>query len=93
MRGRCAEHKHDERPSAARRGYDRTWMRIQAQFITEHPFCQGSLHVGQNIPGVLIDHIQPLVDGGTHDMSNLQTLCQSCHSKKTHLQNKNKHTG
>ena len=30
-----------------------------------------------------LDHIVPLVDGGTHDPSNLQTLCTPCHKKKT----------
>ena len=30
-----------------------------------------------------LDHIIPLVDGGTHDPSNLQTLCTPCHKKKT----------
>lgn len=30
-----------------------------------------------------LDHIVPLVDGGSHDPSNLQTLCTPCHKKKT----------
>lgn len=30
-----------------------------------------------------LDHIVPLVDGGTHDLDNLQTLCTPCHKKKT----------
>lgn len=32
-----------------------------------------------------MDHIVPLAQGGTNDTSNLQTLCRSCHSKKTVL--------
>lgn len=33
-----------------------------------------------------VDHIVPKVDGGTDDMENLQTLCRSCHSRKTALE-------
>jgi len=30
-----------------------------------------------------LDHKIPLVDGGTHELSNLQTLCVPCHRKKS----------
>jgi len=30
-----------------------------------------------------LDHIVPLVDGGSHDLDNLQTLCTPCHKAKT----------
>jgi len=29
-----------------------------------------------------IDHIVAFSDGGTHDASNIQTMCQSCNSRK-----------
>lgn len=29
------------------------------------------------------DHIVPLVEGGTHDMENLRTLCVPCHKVET----------
>lgn len=30
-----------------------------------------------------LDHIVPLVDGGGHDLDNMQTLCVPCHERKT----------
>ena len=30
-----------------------------------------------------LDHIVPLIDGGDHELSNLQTLCTPCHKRKT----------
>lgn len=32
-----------------------------------------------------VDHIVPLKDGGTNDMSNLRTLCLKCHTKYNRL--------
>lgn len=29
-----------------------------------------------------IDHVTPIKRGGTHDLDNLQVLCQSCNSRK-----------
>ncbi len=31
-----------------------------------------------------VDHIIPLAKGGTNDLSNFQTLCRRCNSKKKH---------
>lgn len=34
-------------------------------------------------PGWQNDHIVELVDGGTHTLDNMQTLCIPCHNKKS----------
>ena len=41
--------------------------------------------LGYKIRGSLweLDHVTPLIDGGSHELSNLQTLCTPCHLKKT----------
>jgi len=31
-----------------------------------------------------VDHIVALANGGTNDLSNFQTLCRSCNSRKQH---------
>ena len=37
-----------------------------------------------------LDHIVPLIQGGSHDPSNLQTLCVPCHRKKSGEENRNR---
>ena len=41
--------------------------------------------LGYKIRGSLweLDHVVPLIDGGSHELANLQTLCTPCHKKKT----------
>jgi hypothetical protein len=35
--------------------------------------------------GVDVDHSQARINGGSHDLSNVQTLCEACHGEKTVL--------
>lgn len=41
--------------------------------------------LGYKIRGSLweLDHVVPLIDGGSHELANLQSLCTPCHKKKT----------
>lgn len=49
------------------------------------PF-DSDVHKHQVMRSTLIaDHLTRKVDGGTHDKTNIQTLCQTCNSKKTAL--------
>ena len=85
----CAKHtkkeaKHYERygrdPQTKKR-YGRAWSRIRASYAREHPFCEMCLKEGIAVPVDEVHHIVPLAEGGTHDRSNLMSLCKSCHSK------------
>jgi len=70
----------DNRPSAARRGYDREWRTLRTRYLREHPDCE---LCGSN-DRVQVDHIVPLANGGARlDPNNLQTLCFTHHSQKT----------
>ncbi len=75
----------DDRPSAAARGY----------CTTEHAAWKKSVHArdawqcvtcGRVVTGrqAHADHIVPIAAGGArYDLSNGQTLCRPCHSRKT----------
>lgn len=71
------------RGTAAQRGYDARWRRIRAMHLRNHPLCVECLAAGRTTPANEVDHIIPLRNGGTHAPDNLQSLCKSCHSKKT----------
>lgn len=36
-----------------------------------------------SLPGTEVDHIVPLAEGGTHDLSNLALLCKEHHRAKS----------
>ena len=69
------------RGSPASRGYDSTWRRLSVQFRAANPICMRC----SEAPATLADHIVPIrVDPGRRlDVTNLQSLCDSCHKVKT----------
>ena len=72
-----------QRGTAAQRGYDARWRRIRAMYLRNNPLCVHCLANGHTTPATDVDHITPLAVGGTHAPDNLQSLCHSCHSRKT----------
>lgn len=56
---------------------ERGWPIRKSRPMTEAEFHE------RYLPGWAADHIVPLVDGGTFDIENLQTLCLACHKQKT----------
>ncbi len=73
--------KRDTRRPPQERGYDAHWRyRLQPAYLRAHPMCSAS---GCTQPATCVDHVRPLADGGTNDDENLQSLCHSCHSRKT----------
>lgn len=43
----------------------------------------GCAHCGDPSKDLCIDHVTPLIAGGTNDLDNLQLLCRPCNSKKS----------
>ena len=52
-------------------------------FERDNYHCQSCGQTGRKIE-LTIDHIIPLATGGSNDISNLQTLCRCCNTKKKH---------
>ena len=85
----CEEHQKQEnkryekyqRNPATKKRYGEQWRRIRKQYAQTHPFCEQCLKNGVIVPVEEVHHIKPLSEGGTHDTSNLISLCKHCHSK------------
>ena len=85
----CKDHQRKEnkryekydRDPVIRRRYGRAWKRIRDSYVKTHPFCEICFKNGVIVPVEEVHHKVPLADGGTHERSNLISLCKSCHSK------------
>ena len=80
----CEEHKSKrydtDRASAAKRGYDSRWQRYRKWFLGKNPLC---VECGRL--ATVVDHIEPHKGSRDKfwDISNHQSLCESCHNRKT----------
>ena len=69
------------------RGYDQherygsAWRRIRDRHLAGHPLCEQCKERGRYVLATLVHHIRPISEGGTHDESNLMSLCVSCHER------------
>ena len=78
------------RPSAARRGYDNRWQKLRLRKLATQPICENpAKRRGCTDLATEIDHIIPFQgreDPLRLDWGNLQSLCKSCHSSKTRIE-------
>lgn len=70
-----------QRNQDTKRMYKGKWQKIRARYVKEHPFCEICYAEGKLVPVEEVHHKVPLSRGGTHDTSNLISLCKSCHTK------------
>lgn len=91
----CEQHR---RSDVKRRTYDRTdtpwhrmyytkaWRTLRKAHLIAEPFCRECRRaVGRIVPATDVDHIVPHRGNWSLflDDSNLQSLCHTCHSRKT----------
>lgn len=61
---------------------DHHWVTvIRPQQMRDEPLCRHCAQRGIVTAGQCVDHIDN--DSGNNDPSNLQTLCNECHGRKT----------
>ena len=75
----------EEHAKAEARRYEKyqgkAWTAIRKAYRAEHPLCEVCLAAGRYTPAEAVHHIKPLSQGGTHDISNLKSVCRACHAR------------
>ena len=62
------------------------WSRIRRHVLARDGYA--CVQCGRRGVRLEMDHIVPLKDGGTDELSNLQSLCKApCHAAKTRAEN------
>lgn len=60
------------------------WRRLRDWKLSANPMCELCRRLGRLTPACEVDHILPINSGGAPlDQDNLQSLCKTCHSRKT----------
>ena len=71
-----------DRPSAAKRGYDRRWQRFRLLVLARDPMCRRcGAHVSE-----LVHHVIPKDKGGPDSRENCVGLDTFCHNIVTQLE-------
>ena len=60
------------------------WKRFRDWYARRNPLCEACKKNGHVVPMNVVDHIVEIKDGGALlSEKNVQSLCNSCHAKKT----------
>lgn len=72
-------------------GSTRAWRKIRERTLKrDKGLCVECLALGHVRVATEVDHITRREDGGTDEMSNLDSLCTECHRAKTKKENGSK---
>lgn len=85
-RGRCRRHSREQERDINRTGKDiystKRWQILRRRRLFIDPLCPcGKIATD-------VDHIVPLPKGKSYDLVNTQSLCKTCHSRKTRHEQK-----
>jgi len=76
-------HERD-RTAAGFYSKDVRWLDVRKKKLNNNPFCEECVNHGKFREATTVDHIKPIRHGGDrYAWDNLQSLCTSCHSRKS----------
>jgi HNH endonuclease len=80
----CGWQRHQQGKTASQRGYGSQWRALRTVALERDKYlCQECLKKGRYVTATTVDHIIAKAHGGSDNLSNLQSLCNSCHKFKT----------
>ena len=84
-RGWVHERKPFERDNSNAEFYNSwTWRKIRKLFIASNPLCKHCEMLDVITKATVVDHVVPINRGGERlKEENFQSLCESCHNKKS----------
>lgn len=76
------------KPSSGNGFYQsKLWRATRKKYIEIFPLCRHCEEKGIIKEAEVVDHIKPIEQGGNKlDVKNLQSLCHSCHNKKSNAE-------
>jgi len=67
------------------------WKRIRKSKLTRNPLCELCLKDGRITSATMVDHIKSInKNGSKRAYSNLMSLCEKCHARKSREDGRNK---
>ena len=76
--------KSYSKPEHAKLYNSRRWRGLRNLYYKRNPLCVECSNNNILKEEYCVDHIKPVSEGGEfYEWKNLQTLCRSCHAKKT----------
>ena len=95
---RCYQHPSTHTPKKIYKHHHREgkniyhsykWKKLRQAYAEKNPLCEHCLRYDIYERVAVVDHVFEILDGGEpFDYNNLQSLCRSCHSRKTNQEAK-----
>jgi 5-methylcytosine-specific restriction endonuclease McrA len=68
------------------------WRKARAAFLAAYPWCVTCLEEGRKVYATTVDHINRIKAGGDRlNPDNFQSLCGSCHARKSASESNERH--